>query len=283
LVAWWPGDFNAADVAGIHSGTLVNRTAFAPGEAGYAFSLNGVNQCVSVPGSPAWGFGTNAFTIDLWANFSASGGTSAFLSVDEGGGSQYKWIFWLNGSTLQLLLDTPAGNTTYIGSGNFTPTLGQWYHIALIRDGITFLFYVDGMLVSSSTSTAVIPSPNAPLTIGQAENWFYFDGLLDDIRIYNRALAFSEIEAIYRAGTNGMCAIAPLTLCGSPSYSKTNGVILNAALRSGQSYTIEANTNLATTNWVLLTNFTAGTAPVFCFTNHGAMTLPRQFYRIVSP
>ena len=283
LVAWWPGDYNAADVAGTHSGTLVNGTAFAPGEAGYAFSLNGVNQCVSVPGSPAWGFGTNAFTIDLWANFAATGGTSAFLADDEGGGSQYKWIFWLNGSTLQLLLDTPAGNVTYIGSANFTPTLGQWYHIALVRNGSAFLFYVDGILVSSDTSTVVVPAPNAQLTIGQAENGFYFSGWLDDIRIYNRALAFSEIEAIYRAGTNGMCAIAPLLLCGEPTYNRTDGVILNATLRSGQSYTLQANTNLGTTNWVVLTNFTAGSAPVFCFTNCAAASIPRQFYRITSP
>jgi hypothetical protein len=142
---------------------------------------------------------------------------------------------------------------------------------------------VDGILVSSDTSTVVVPAPNAQLTIGQAENGFYFSGWLDDIRIYNRALAFSEIEAIYRAGTNGMCAIAPLLLCGEPTYNRTDGVILNATLRSGQSYTLQANTNLGTTNWVVLTNFTAGSAPVFCFTNCAAASIPRQFYRITSP
>ncbi|MGA2751145.1 MAG: C10 family peptidase [Verrucomicrobiota bacterium] len=283
LVSWWPADLNADDVAGTNNGTLENGTTFAPGEVGGAFSFNGVNQYVSVPNSPAWGFGTNAFSIDLWANFSATGGSPAFLANDEGGGCTYKWIFWLNGSTLQLHVNTPTCDASYIGSASFTPTLGQWYHIALTRDGSTFLFYIDGLLVSSDTNSVVIPSPDAPLTIGQAEGGFNFCGLLDDIRIYNRALAFSEIEAIYRAGTNGMCAPAPLMFSGPPACGKTKDVVLNAALRSGQSYTLQATTNLASTNWISLTNFTAGSAPVFHFTNCAATNIPQQFYRIISP
>ena len=70
---------------------------------------------------------------------------------------------------------------------------------------------------------------------------------------------------------------------GTPSYSKTNGVILNASLRSSQSYHIQANTNLASTNWITLTNFTAGTAPIFHYTNKPPTNTLQQFYRIVSP
>jgi hypothetical protein len=58
---------------------------------------------------------------------------------------------------------------------------------------------------------------------------------------------------------------------------------LNASLRSGQNYSLQANTNLASTNGLVLTNFTAGTAPVFHFTNKSATSIPQQFYRIVSP
>jgi hypothetical protein len=283
LLAWWPAEYNAYDVAGTNNGTLENGASFAPGEAGYAFSLNGLNQYVSVPNNTMWGFGTNAFSIDLWANFSAVGGTSAFLASDEGGGSTHKWILWLNGSTLQLLVQTPPGGATYIGSASLSPAFGQWYHIALIRSGSSFQFYNDGILVSSNSSTVVIPTPNAPLTIGQAEGEFHFSGLLDDIRIYNRALSFSEIQAIYRAGTNGMCAPTSVMFTCPPSCSKTSGVILSASLRSGQSYHVQANTNLGSTNWIVLTNIIAGSAPIFHFTNTPATNIPQQFYRIVSP
>jgi hypothetical protein len=283
LVSWWPAELNAYDVAGTNNGVLENGVTFVPGEVGYAFSFNGVNQYISVPENTAWGFGTNAFTVEFWADFSASGGTCALIANDQGGGNTSKWIFWLNGSTLQLHVNSPTNGAVYIGSANFNPTLGQWYHLALIREGSAFLFYNDGILVSSNASTVVIPTPNAPLTIGQAEGGFNFSGSLDDIRIYNRALNFSEIQAIYRAGADGMCAVLPLMFSGAPCCSTNNGVVLNASLRSGQSYRLQSNTNLASTNWIVLTNFTAGTAPVFWFTNHAATNFPQQFYRMVSP
>jgi hypothetical protein len=283
LIAWWPGDLNAYDIVGTNNGTLENGATFGPGVVGEAFNFGGSGQCVSVPNSASWCFGTNDFSIDLWANFAANNGTYALLADDDGGGWNTKWIFWLNGTTLQLHVNTLTGNYAYIGSGSFTPDLGQWYHLAMVRSGNSFLFYDDGMLLSSNWVAVVIPSPATPLTIGQAENWYYFNGSMDDVRIYNRALSFSEIEAIYRAGTNGMCAATPPRFGGPPLISGTDGVILSAHLRSGRNYELEASTNLASTNWVVITNFTAGSDPTCWFTNQAATSLPRQFYRIVSP
>ena len=110
-----------------------------------------------------------------------------------------------------------------------------------------------------------------------------FPGSLDDIRIYNRALAASEIAAIYGAGTNGMCAPAPLRFAGPPVYNRSNGISLSATLRSGQSYTLESSTNLTATNWVVVTNFIAGTAPIAQLTESIVTNISQQFYRITSP
>jgi len=215
LVGWWPAEGNANDLASTNNGRLENGATFAAGEVGYAFSLNGVNQFISVPNNPAWGFGTNSFSIDLWANYSAIGNSPVFLANDEGGGATHKWIFWLNGGTLQFHVNMPTG-ATYIGSAAFSPTLGQWYHIAVTRNGTAFLFYINGRLVSSNTSTVVIPTANAPLTIGQAEGSFNFNGMLDEIHIYNQTLSSSDIEAIYNAGSAGLCPPAPPVLTTEP-------------------------------------------------------------------
>src|SRR6266540_6067871 len=69
LVTWWPGDGSAEDVQGGHDGTLTNGATFAPGMVGDAFSLDGVDDFVSVPDSPDWNFGSRAFSIDLWLEF----------------------------------------------------------------------------------------------------------------------------------------------------------------------------------------------------------------------
>jgi len=110
-----------------------------------------------------------------------------------------------------------------------------------------------------------------------------YSGILDEIQMYNRALSASEIAAIYLAGTNGMCAPTPLMFTGPPIYSRTIGVVLDSTLRSSQNYHIQANSNLASSNWITLANFIAGTTPIFHFTNKPNTNTSQQFYRIVSP
>jgi hypothetical protein len=250
---------------------------------GYAFSLNGVNQYISVPDNQAWTFGTNAFTIELWANTASTVNNQALIAYDAGGGLQNKWIFWLNQNSLQFHINGPQVGANYITSSTIGINTNQWYHIALTRQGNSFIYYLNGSSLSTSSSSVSIPMASTLLTMGQAEGGFFFDGMLDEIQIYSRALSASEIQAIYLAGTNGMCAPTPLIFTGSPSYNKANGFVLNASLRSSQSYHIQANTNLTSTNWTTLTNFIAGTAPIFSFTNKPPTNTLQQFYRIVSP
>jgi len=283
LISWWTADGTANDRVGTNNGTLNNAVTFVAGIVGQAFSFDGVDSYVSVPDNSAWAFGTNSFTIELWADSASAANNQAMLAYDAGGGLLNKWILWLNNNNLQLHINGPGIGANYITSSSFIRNDNQWYHYALIRQGTTFTFFVNGSVLSSVSSTLSIPDAAAPLTIGKAEGGFYFDGWLDEIRIYSRALTPSEIQAIYTAGTNGMCPPTPLMFTGSPSYSKSNGAILSASLRSGQSYRLQANTNLASTNWIALTNFIAGTAPAFDYTNKAATNIPQQFYRIISP
>jgi hypothetical protein len=100
LIANWSGNGNANDSVGGHNGTLVNGAGFGAGQFGQqAFNLNGTNEYVSVPASPAWDFGSNPFTIVLWANFNAISGRTfieggnLFIGDDNGAGNQNKWFF----------------------------------------------------------------------------------------------------------------------------------------------------------------------------------------------
>lgn len=283
LVSWWTGDGTAADRVGTSHGTLQNGVSYVAGEVRQAFYFDGVDDYVSVPDNPAWAFGTNDFTIELWVNSLSFEENQAMLAYDSGGGQHNKWIFWLNSNNLQFHVYEPGVGGNYVTSSSFSRNNNQWYHVALTRQGTAFMYYLNGSLLSTTSNSVSIPPAGVPLTIGSAEGGFYFNGMLDEIRIYKRALTASEIQAIYAAGTNGMCPPTPLMFAGKPTFSKTNGFVLNASLRSSQSYRVQANTNLATTNWLTLTNFMAGTAPVFRYTNNAATNFPQRFYRIVSP
>jgi len=81
--------------------------------------------------------------------------------------------------------------------------LGVWYHIVILRNGFNLKAYINASQIGSAAAPLVIPDPNANFHIGTAEfdrpNRVY-RGLIDDIRIYNRALSENEIDSLYHEG-----------------------------------------------------------------------------------
>src|SRR2546425_2416326 len=148
LVSWWPADGNANDVIGNHNGLLVNGATFGPGEVHQAFSLNGVNQFVNVTNDPAWNFGSNPFTIDLWAKYNQSpdGGVGdTLLAHDALPGSAPKWFFGFNygASSLSFEINGPASGRIVDVTYPWSPVTGQSYHIAVTRNGNAYALFID--------------------------------------------------------------------------------------------------------------------------------------------
>lgn len=81
-----------------------------------------------------------------------------------------------------------------LGTGG--PPLNAWTHLAFTYDGATEKLYVNGALVTSRAQTGAISTSNGVLHIGGDSVWGeHFQGLIDEVRIYNRALTASEILA----------------------------------------------------------------------------------------
>jgi len=265
LISWWTADGTANDRVGINHGTLMDGASYSNGFIGQAFSMDGISSYVNVPNSSSLTFSSNA-PYSLEARVFRTGNQLPFHVLGK--------------------RDPSNGNFYQMGYDGSSPSVPRnvWTHLVDTFDGSTYRRYYNGSLVESFTATiSTSPPPAVDLEIGGSGPYQKFQGLIDEVRIYNRALSASEIRAIYAAGTNGMCPPTPLTFSGTSTYGKLSGFILNASLRSGQTYDVQATTNLATSNWVVLTNFTAGTAPVFSFTNKAATNIPQQFYRIISP
>ena len=80
--------------------------------------------------------------------------------------------------------------------------LNAWTHVALTYDGTTMQLYVNGVLAASQARTGSIQASSNPLWIGGNSPYGeYFQGLIDEIRIYNRALTQAEIQADMAAPT----------------------------------------------------------------------------------
>jgi hypothetical protein len=214
IVAWWPFDETSGNIApdrlGQSPGAWTNGPVSVAGEVRGALSFDG-SSYVTVQDSSQWNLGTSDFTIELWANFSAPPGgsigeTAAILiGNDEGPGNRNKWFFAVGGGNLYFHINSPTLGPQFFPIVPFSPAVGQWYHLAVVRTGSTYTVYINGVASGSATNANVIPDPNAPLTIGEAESIGFMHGSLDEVTVYNRGLQPEEIQAIYNAASSGKC------------------------------------------------------------------------------
>jgi hypothetical protein len=201
LIAWWPGDGNALDIVGGNNGTLMGGVTFTNGEVGQAFSFVGANEAVLIPYFPGSDLGAMpSWTIEAWVNpasfnnsswptIYAKGHWDASLGLNSGTGKLESWIN--NGN--QLI-------------GATVVPLGQWSHVALVYDGTNRTFYVNGAFAGAGSAPGINPDSNTS-SIGNVvpNESASFNGQIDEVSIYNRALSPNEIAAIYLSGSYGMC------------------------------------------------------------------------------
>ena len=211
-LAWWSADANALDISGNHNGTLKNGTGYLPGIRDMAFNFNRcANNYVEVPHDDAFGFGTADFTIETWVNFRSwtpsydyDRPDTVFLGVDEGSGETSKWFFGFHAGKLTFHINSPTIGPKWALDAPFTPELDKWYNLALTRQNGVFKVYVNGILVGADSSLADVslPNPNAPLTIGQAEELGFIDGMMDETAIYTGALTLPQVQEVYQLFKN---------------------------------------------------------------------------------
>ncbi len=266
LTAWFPGEGDATDVIGGRNGTAMNGAGFASGKVGQGFSFNGGSSQVSVPDDTAWDFGANDFTIETWVKFNAPTSEDVLIGHSNGSGSVNKWIFWRKNGALAFHLEGSAvANIT--SNVAFTPTVGQWYHVAVARSGNTYRFYVDGAQNGiDQFDSNVVPDASAPLTLGRAEALTALNGMLDEVQIFNRALTGAEITSVYNASIKGLCFDAPAALSAVSRKTHTGVGDFDVPLPLTGTAGVECRTGGANGDYKIVVTFnnvvTAGSASV---------------------
>jgi hypothetical protein len=211
LVAWWPGDNSAIDITGNNNGTLVNDATFAPGMVGQAFSFDGVDDHVNVGNLSL----PVTFTIDAWIKPVATVDLQWILAKDNPGASQRSYFFYLdNAGVLGLFVRNGSGQDTFYETSSAAAIVGQWSHVAVVYDGNAaagqkMKFYVNGQSMAAPYvlgDAGGTPETNSVDTlIGKHPVYPSFNGIIDEVEIFNRVLSQTEIMAIYNAGSAGKC------------------------------------------------------------------------------
>lgn len=239
LIGHWKLDdgsgTNANDDAGSNDGTLTNGPTWTTGKISGAVQFDGSNDYVSLPNSfPHISDGT----ISMWIK-STSDTVGTLLGVHRDATSGIYWllqagngassfftnelvtIYNLNGSTLEA---------AYVSANRSELFDGNWHHIVVTDDTVVRL-YIDGV---EKTLGNRFGNPGNSLFDYWAYDSFkigaeyysgtsqtHFNGLIDDVRIYNRALSSFEIQQLYSYGQLGGVAgcLTPAGVAGSIHFN----------------------------------------------------------------
>ena len=182
----------ASDVSGFaNNGTLSAATWTAQGKLGAGLSFNGTSAQLAVADSASLDL-TSAMTLEAWVNSStASTGWRSILAKNTD-------RFYLMASSDPQGM--PAVGGTF-GAGNLNVLgtqvlpVGAWAHVAATFDGASLRLYVNGSSVANTARSGALTASTQNLLIGNDFYGEYFQGVLDEIRIYNRALSAPEIQA----------------------------------------------------------------------------------------
>ena len=191
----------AADASGNGwAGTLEGAAAFAGGTIGNAVNLPGANaDRVTLPAGVVSAL--NDFTIATWVKPSVISSWSRIFDFGTGT-TNYCFITPRNGTTnvARFAIRTTAVAEQVI-SGTAALTAGVWTHVAVTLSGSTGTLYVNGVAVGTNAAMTLKPSSLGNTTqnyIGDSQFAAdpSFNGLVDDFRIYRRALSGAEISAL---------------------------------------------------------------------------------------
>jgi hypothetical protein len=205
MISWWAGEGNPSDIQGLspnnNNGTN-NGATFAAGKVGQAFSFNGSGQWVSVTNSSSINLTGTAVTIDGWINPNSNAADAVYFGKSANAANDYVLLYQF--SNISAIIKANGSETT-INTG-VSPTLGVWTHIALVYNGTDLRVYVNGVLTGGATAkTGNLAGSNVPFGIGGRSGGLFFNGLVDEVELFNRALTATEILSIYNAGSFGKC------------------------------------------------------------------------------
>jgi fibronectin type 3 domain-containing protein len=196
LVAHWLFDENAgtlaADATGNGwTGTLRNGTLWTAGVSGSAVQFDGLDDNITT----TFGQDLAAFTVAVWVRSPAAPAAAAASGpVSRNSNFQINWNH--SDSTFRGAVAIRVGAWHAASFGALEAD--RWYHLTATYDGETLRAYRDGVLMSVNTNPSGPPNPDTSmLRMGrQATAGNFFQGVADDVRVYNRALAESEVAAL---------------------------------------------------------------------------------------
>ena len=210
LVSYWKLDGNSNDSKGSNNGTDTAVTyGIQYGVFNQGASFNGTSSRIQCPSTSSLNI-TTAMTISLWIYpimLPTSGNIMSLVSkYDADANSGGYDVRIRNDAGIYKIGITAINGTQYFDNDSiYTPPLNSWTNVIFIIDGSSYKTYINGVLLVSIASTILPAANNKLLNIGNfgyfttsgSELGRYFNGYMDDIAIFRRALNAAEVSELY--------------------------------------------------------------------------------------
>ena len=185
-------DKNSLSAQGCFS--AINSVIVPYSPPGNALSFDGTNDFVSVNDNTVGNFGTSNFTVEFWLKTN-SVNTTGLVNKRAVCGHTSFWNIYLGSGKINCEVDQDANATNYKAiTGNKIVNDNHWHHIAFVRNGVSISMYIDGNLESSANGAGVANISNTgKIQIGNNCS-SYFNGSIDELRIWNLAKTQTEIQ-----------------------------------------------------------------------------------------
>ncbi|MFH0804487.1 MAG: LamG-like jellyroll fold domain-containing protein [Candidatus Zambryskibacteria bacterium] len=220
------GNGIAWDLVGNYIGVVYGAITKAIGKIGQGLNFQGSGDYIDGSFNANVLF-TGAATGCAWAKadtLSNSGGFQDLILVYPGSeyeatGMQY-YLAVKNDGTVESGWTPDNSNFEHYVSAAGVITTGKWYHICAVRTSTSNVdLYVNGSAIADTPSgNFAIPSGVGQVVISSSDSTYDWNGPIDDVRIYNRALSASEVKRLYNMGAEAL-------KIKSPTSSLTNGLV----------------------------------------------------------
>jgi glucose/arabinose dehydrogenase/chitodextrinase len=200
LVGYW--DMNAVSVSGTtlsdrsgggNNGTIAGA-ALAAGMIGESLAFDGGGDRVDIVGAPALDTAAG-FTIAFWYRAVANFGS--LIAKPYGAAWLNSWQFEFNGPSLSF---TSSDGTIQEFDATAVPAAGTWVHVAGSWDGVTKKLFVNGAPVLAVPRVIAVDTRDVVIggDYNSSEFVLPFNGSVDDVRVYDRALSDAQVQQVYQ-------------------------------------------------------------------------------------
>ena len=207
LVAYWSLDEGEGeevkDISGNGHDGVIKGPTWTDGESGKALLFAGQSSAefVEIPDADDLD-GLSALTLIAWARIDGMGNSNYPRIVSKG--HEHTWTWMIDGAAgtfLRLTLNIPAEVTATDNSTPLQGLFGEFHHYAVTWDGAIVVFYIDGEKMSEhDLAGGPTAQTTNPVLIGNSSEGRTFQGVLDEVGIFNVALSQGDIESIMENG-----------------------------------------------------------------------------------